>query len=284
MLENRASLTSLKVAMRRAAHQLLDRPCVFEDPLALRILGPEHASALTANPRLHEDSPVAPYLRAFMAARSRYAEDRLHTAVAEGTSQYVILGAGLDTFAYRNPYPPERLRVFEVDHPATQEWKRRQLAEAQIDIPPDLVFAPVDFESQTLNDALRQAGHDACRPTFFSWLGVTIYLAPATVMATLRFVAGLATGSEIIFDYGISPELMDVKERRVFDAMAAKVALAGEPWQAFFEPVALERDLRALGFTQAEDVGQEQLNARYFAGRSDGLQVGSLARILRAKV
>jgi methyltransferase (TIGR00027 family) len=272
------------VAVRRAAHQLLDRPCVFEDPLALRVIGPEHAAALRANPGSQEDSPIAPYLRAFMAARSRYAEDRLHAAVAEGMRQYAILGSGLDTFAYRNPYPSGRLCVFEVDHPATQAWKRRQLAEAEIEIPPDLVFVPVDFETQTLGERLSQAGCDPGRRTFFSWLGVTPYLTPATVMAALSWVASLAAGSEIVFDYAISPVLLRPMERRVFDALAARVALAGEFWQAFFDPAELANELRGMGFTQVEDNGPTQMNAMYFAGRSDGLRVGSLAHVMRARV
>ena len=145
MKENLPSGTAQRVAMRRAAHQLLDDPKVFDDPVALRIIDKESASALQADPHQFEATPLSPYLRAFVAARSRYAEDELALGVQRGVSQYVILGAGLDTFAYRNPYPEGVLRVFEVDHPATQTWKRARLEEMGIALPGDVTFAPVDF-------------------------------------------------------------------------------------------------------------------------------------------
>src|SRR5512137_207084 len=127
MEENRPSATAQRVAMRRAAHQLLDNPKIFDDPLALHIIGKENASALQTDPRQYETTPLSSYLRAFVAARSRYAEDELAFGVRRGVRQYVILGAGLDTFAYRNPYSEGALHVFEVDHPTTQTWKRERL-------------------------------------------------------------------------------------------------------------------------------------------------------------
>jgi len=281
--EPRLSTTAQRVALRRAAHQLLDDPRVFEDPVALRMAGLESAASLLADPGQSEGTPLSRYLRAFMAARSRYAEDQLALAVGEGIRQYVILGAGLDTFAYRNPYPDGMLRVFEVDHPATQAWKRTRLAEAGIPIPPDLTFASVDFETQTLAEGLRRAGHDAGEPTFFSWLGVTPYLTVETVFATLRFIAS-AAGSRIVFDYAIPPSSLTPLQRRVFDALAQRVAMAGEPWQAFFDPPSLAEELRRMGFNQVEDVGPEAMNARYFSGRTDGLRVGSLAHMMDARV
>jgi methyltransferase (TIGR00027 family) len=142
------------VAERRAAHQLLDQPLVFEDPLAVRIIGARAEANLPEQPK----NFVAARFRAFMAARSRFAEDELRDAVARGVRQYVILGAGLDTFAYRNPYP--ELRVFEVDHPSTQAWKRKRLAQVGIPVPSTMTFAPVDFTRETFDDALANAGFD----------------------------------------------------------------------------------------------------------------------------
>jgi len=284
MKEDQPSVTAQRVAMRRAVHQLLDDPRVLDDPVALRIIGRESASALQADPRQFEATPLAPYLRAFVAARSRYAEDELSLGVRRGVGQYVILGAGLDTFAYRNPYPEGVLRVFEVDHPTTQIWKRARLEEMGIMLPGDLTFAPVDFETQTLEEELRNAGYDPHRVTFFSWLGVTEYLTAEVVMATLRFIASAPAGSGVVFDYMISPSLLSPSQRSRLEAVSRRVALAGEPWQAFFDPEVLEKDLRAMGFGNVEDKGPEQINAMYFKNRKDGLRVESLSHLICAQV
>jgi methyltransferase (TIGR00027 family) len=282
--EFRPSSTAQRVAMKRAAHQLLDGPKVFDDPLALHMVGKEHASALRADPRQFEATALSPYLRAFVAARSRYAEDELALGVRRGVCQYVILGAGLDTFAYRNPHPHGVLHVFEVDHPTTQTWKRARLKEAGIPLPNDLTFAPVDFETQTLSERLVGAGYDSGKCTFFSWLGVTEYLTTEAVMTTLRFIASAPVGSGVVFDYVLSPSLLTPVQRSRFDAIAQRVASAGEPWQTFFDPGLLAMDLRAMGFGYSEDNGPEEINARYFDGRKDGLRVGSLSHIMKAQV
>ena len=284
MKENRPSVTAERVAMRRAAHQLLDDPKIFDDPVALRIIGKESALALQADPRQYESTPLSPYLRAFVAARSRYAEDELARGARRGVRQYVILGAGLDTFAYRNPYPKGTLHVFEVDHPATQAWKRARLDEIGMTLPADLTFAPVDFETQTLEEGLRDAGYDPANCTFFSWLGVTEYLTTETVMATLRFIASAPRESGIVFDYMISPSLLSADQRARFDALARRVGSAGEPWQAFFDPEVLTRDLRAMGFRRVEDMGPKEINAKYFNDRKDRLRVGSLSHLMNAQV
>src|SRR5215469_11471000 len=163
MQHGKASQTALRVAIRRAAHQLVDRPPVMDDPIAVRLIGDAYPRDLE-----RASHTVARDFRAYMAARSRYAEDHLAQAVAAGVRQYVVLGAGLDTFAYRNPFAG--LRVFEVDHPATQAWKRGLLAAASIAIPATLAFTPVDFEKDTLADRLAMAGFQAHEPAFFSWL------------------------------------------------------------------------------------------------------------------
>ncbi|RJP51989.1 MAG: SAM-dependent methyltransferase [Anaerolineaceae bacterium] len=284
MDESRPSATAHRVAMRRAAHQLLDNPKVFDDPLALLIVGKEDASALQRDPHPIEMSPLSPYLRAFVAARSKYAEDELALGVHRGVCQYVILGAGFDTFAYRNPYSLSRLRVFEVDHPATQAWKRSRLEEAGIAPPDNLAFAPVDFEKQTLPEALRDAGYDPGDCTFFSWLGVTEYLTTEAVMTTLRFIASVPVGSEVVFDYMLTPALLTPAQRVRFDALARRVASAGEPWRAFFDPELLTGDLHAMGFSCLEDNGPDVINAKYFKDRKDGLRVGSLSHIMSARV
>src|ERR1700728_3759233 len=188
MQEGKFSRTAQRVAIRRAAHQLLDEPKVLDDPLALRIIGTEAAAALRSDPK--EDHVFARAFRAFMAARSRYAEDELARAVEVGFTQYVILGAGLDTFAYRNPHPG--LRVFEIDHPATQAWKRGQLQAAAISIPPSLTFVPIDFEQQTLESGLNDCGFNRTTAAFFSWLGVTPYLTHRACMTTLSLIGRMS--------------------------------------------------------------------------------------------
>jgi methyltransferase (TIGR00027 family) len=284
MKEDCPSKTALRVAMRRAAHQVLDDPKVFDDPLALRILGLDDASAVEPRPEGLEETPVSRVLRASLAARSRYAEDELHLAVNRGVHQYVILGAGADTFAYRNPYPGGVLHVFEVDHPATQAWKRMCLKEAGIPILGTLTYAPVDFETQTLDEGLRQVGFNASKSTFFSWLGVAPYLTSSAITATLRFIASLPVGSGIVFDYMILPSLLSPAARRAFDSLAHRVASAGEPFQSFFDPPSLKSNLLAMGFGQAEDVTPEEMNSRYFHGRTDGLRFGSLAHVMNARI
>jgi methyltransferase (TIGR00027 family) len=284
MEKGRPSPTAQRVALRRAAHQLLDDPRILDDPVALRIIGREEASALRADPRLSETSRISPYLRAFVAARSRYAEDELALGVQRGVCQYVIVGAGLDTFAYRNPHPETKLHVFEVDHPATQTWKQQRLQEVSIPFPGNLTFAPVDLETQTLAEGLKDAGYDPGKCTFFSWLGVTEYLTIGSVTATLRFIASAPEESGVVFDYMISPSLLTPPQRSVFDAFARRVGSAGEPWQTFFDPDLLARDLRAMGFRYVDDKGPEEINARYFKDRKDGLKVGSLSHLMNAQV
>ncbi len=272
----------MRVALRRAAHQILDAPRVFDDPLALRILGVEDAANLQPKPEWLKETPISRVLRGSMAARSRFAEDELHKAVKRGVIQYVDLGAGLNTFAYRNPY--ESLRVFEVDYPATQAFKRKCLEESGIHIPPTLNFAPIDFEAETLEQGLRRAGFDAGKSTFFSWLGVTPYLTENAIDATLKFVTSMPMGSGIVFDYMILPSLLSPMGKRAFDSLSLFVAQAGEPFQSFFDPSCLKASLLVMGFLYVENIEPEEMNARYFMGRTDGLRTGSLAHVINAIV
>ena len=271
MQEGKFSKTAHRVAIRRAAHQLLDNPKVLDDPLALRIIGSEAADDLRSNPKEHHAFSRA--FRAFMAARSRYAEDELARAVAHGVRQYVVLGAGLDTFAYRNPHPG--LRVFEVDHPSTQTWKREQLYAADIPIPPSMTFVPIDFERQTLTAGLEHSGLDASSPAFFSWLGVTPYLTHDACMTTLSFIASMPAGSGVVFDFAVDPALLNPGQRQALDALSKRVAATGEPFQLFFNPNKLQDELKRLGFRRTEFLQGKDLNARYFNERTDGLLVRS---------
>ena len=282
MKEGRGSRTAERVAERRAAHQLLDRPVVFEDPLALKIIDPEAAERIRSDPRSENNSPIAPFLRAAFAARSRFAEDSLRRAVENGVSQYIVLGAGLDTFAYRNPFA--NLRVFEVDHPATQSMKQRRLADGGIPIPPNLQFVPVDFETTRLADALDAAGFQRNQPAFCSWLGVVPYLERAAIEETLRYIASLPAGSGVAFDYGAQPSSLSIRGRFVFELMSARVRALGEPWKTFFAPKDLDALLHAAGFSLVEDFGPDELNRMYFANRSDGLRIGEMMRIAKAVV
>jgi methyltransferase (TIGR00027 family) len=277
----RPSVTAQGAAMLRAAHQLLDTPRIFDDPLALAIIGTEAEAALRADPGSFQ-TPYRRRQRANIAARSRHAEDALAKARRRGVRQYVILGAGLDTFAYRSASEDGALGVFEVDHPATQAWKRQRLAERGMAATRRLTYVPIDFERERLEDALRDAGLDMDEPVFISWLGVATYLTRDAVFQTLRSVAGLTPGSAIIFTYAQSPETLNPEQRAMFDAAAERVAALGEPWRSFFEPVALAEDLRAVGFAAVEDLGPAEIHARYFAGRSDGFAPGSTGRLALA--
>lgn len=280
MIQDKPSRTAFRVAMRRAAHQVWDKPRVFEDPIALRIIGPATAEEISGS-REATSGPAA-YLRAFLVGRSRFAEEHLAAAVARGVTQYVVLGAGLDTFAYRNPFA--ELRVFEVDFPATQAWKRKLLDAAGIAIPASLTFAPVDFEKDTLAHGLASAGFKAEEPAFFSWLGVTPYLAEETVLATLRWIAAICPQNGVAFDYAVPRASLGLLQRMAFDALAARVAAAGEPFVGFFDPQDLANKLRQMGFQHIEDLNGDAINDRYFLGRKDGLRVrGGMGHFLCAR-
>jgi methyltransferase (TIGR00027 family) len=273
MVEGRPSLTAQGAAVLRAAHQLWDVPRVFDDPLALPIIGADGERTLRADERRHQTRRRR-QLRAFIAMRSRYAEDQLAAAIARGVRQYVVLGAGLDTFAYRGTAAAGELRVFEVDHPATQAWKRGRLGEAGIAIPASLSFVPVDFERQTLAAALGAAGFTWDVPAFFSWLGVTVYLPERSVMETFELIAGsAASGSAIAFSFIDRPS-----------PLARRTAAAGEPWRTYFEPGALAAALRQRGFRRADTLDPAAANARYFTGRTDDLRVAGGGHLMTAEV
>jgi methyltransferase (TIGR00027 family) len=248
MEQGQPSRTAYSAARYRAAHQILEHGRIFTDPLAVRILGLDEDELLA-------DAERRP-MRVFIAARTRLAEDALGAAVERGVDQLVVLGAGLDTFAYRNPYP--KLRVLEVDHPDTQGWKRNRLARAGIAIPESVTYVGVDFERESLADRLELDG-----PAFFLWLGVVPYLTRPGFDETLKVAAG-TVGNEVVFDYAQSPERMSPERRAALMARADRVAKIGEPWLTYFEPAEIAAELRGRGFTEIEDLGPSELAARFF--------------------
>lgn len=279
MLGKEPSRTALAVAAYRAAHQAVDGVPILVDPLARAILGPD-SDRLVA--KLGAADPEQRNMRLFVAARSRYAEDSLAVAVARGVRQAVVLGAGLDTFSLRNPFAAQGLTTFEVDHPATQAWKRQRLAATGLPIPPSVAFVPVDLGQADLSSALAGAGMALDRPAFFQWLGVVPYLPRAAVSATLQFIAGMP-GSEVIFDYAEPMERYPEKRRAYLAERAANAAAIGEPWITFLDPGAISAELSALGFHEQEDLGLADIAARYMGKPSSSAGIGSGPHLIRAR-
>jgi methyltransferase (TIGR00027 family) len=276
MEAGKPSRTARLAAAHRAAHQILEHGRIFSDPLAVRILG-ESAAEIA---RAADESPLNRRMRLFIALRTRFAEDALAAAVETGVRQVVVLGAGLDTFAYRNPYQ-SRVRVFEVDHPATQAWKRNCLDSAAIPLPDSLTFAPIDFENQTLREGLTAAGFDPAQQTFFTWLGVVPYLTAEAVSATLAFIADLRGGAHVVFDYSDPPEALSPEARAIHAARAERLSELGEALLSHFEPPVLHAKLSELGFSSIEDLGPAQMVARYLPHRAGQLPARG-GHILRA--
>lgn len=281
MEPGKPSRTAMAAAGHRMIHQLVDRPLALVDPLAITILGPPPPNA-PDDEAVRRHAAASGYMRAQIIGRSLFAEETLAQAVASGIDQYVLLGAGLDTFAYRNPWP--MLRVFEVDNPDTGLWKRQRLALNDIAVPQNVNYAAIDFETETLRDALQRAGFELSKPAVFAWLGVTVYLTREAILMTLKAVASLAKGTQIIFDYGeprdqLSPEI----QARVQERMNALAAI-GEPWISFFRPQDMAAMLGQAGFCEIEDLSGHAINARWFSGRTDGLVTTPLAHYVRARV
>jgi methyltransferase (TIGR00027 family) len=279
------SRTALVTAYARAYHQIADRPPIFTDALAAQLLGvsADELTELSKRTGDHLAAVISDQARRlFFAARARFAEDSVASVVATGTRQVVILGAGHDTFAYRNPYPD--LQVFEVDHPATQAWKRERLAAAGIDFPETLTLVPVDFETQDLTAELESAAFTRTEPAIFVWLGVVFYLTPSAVRTTLEYIAGQAQPVEVVFDY-LQPADTD-EGRAHLRARAERLASAGEPLFSYFTPDAISRQLRALGFTDIEDHTAQDLIGIYLGESPDFEEEPTRAlrasRILRA--
>jgi methyltransferase (TIGR00027 family) len=256
MSQKTASRTALATAYMRATHQLLDPPPrVLEDPAAVAVLGPGAEQSIRES-AARSQTPENRALRAHMVLRSRFAEDRLAAAVGRGVTQYVILGAGFDTFAVRQPAWARNLHILEVDHAGTQQLKRSHLAAAGLAVPPNAGFATIDFERESLRDGLLRHSISPAQRTFFSWLGVTMYLREDAIDAVLRSVAEFPAGSEIVLTFASASNTpQDVAER---------AAEAGEPWLSFFEPEEMQDKLRGVGFTSVELLTPLVAKSRYF--------------------
>jgi methyltransferase (TIGR00027 family) len=296
MEAGRPSSTAVAVAMWRAAHLLLDEePKILRDELALPLSGADSEATFRATLEAvladvtrqfgaELTQRVFTYLRAWMTMRSRYTEDELGRALERGVRQYVILGAGLDSFAYRRPDLARVVHVFEVDYPATQRWKQQRLQELQLAVPPNLTCIPLDFERQSLTEGLLAGGYRQQEAAFFSWLGVTQYLTTEAVFQTLRAVAAMAPGSEIVFEYWLPDALLDEETQQVMTMVKRTSAARGEPWLSAFEPAQLAARVKELSFSQVWDLSPEEATARYFANRTDGLRLLNSGHLLKARV
>jgi methyltransferase (TIGR00027 family) len=301
----RDEFMGLYPASQRAAHQILDNPRILEDPFALRIIGGEAESRL----RLSLAQFQKPEMRAKRAAivvRNRYAEDALARAIQRGVRQYVILGAGLDTFAYRNSFP--LLRVFEVDHPVTQAWKRSCLEKAAIHIPGSVTFVPVDFDREMMSDALRQSGFKSDEPGFISCIGVVRYLSRETFRSMLTcIVSSMRAGSELVFDFGPPPSLLQLFRGRAVPGSTEAVCddssspslqrLRERAYRTivnrkfknngfrtiYFNPASLTCDLKRIGFADVQLVGPKEMNMRFCKDRRDGLRIQAM-HLIKARV
>jgi len=259
MQQGQASVTALGAAGHRAAHQVLEHGFVFADPLAVPILGPDADNAIA----LAREKPERRPLRLFIAMRSRFAEDCARHAVEQGVRQILVLGAGLDTFAYRLE-PAQDLRVFELDHPATQAEKHRRLAHARIAEPSHVAYVAHDFERGAMTAALKAAGLDPSRRTFVIWLGVTPYLTEEAVYATLGELARLPGGAEVVFDYANPPDRIEEAATRTYhEQMAERVKASGEPFKGYFDSGDLHARARDLRFSEIEDLDRAALVKRY---------------------
>ena len=298
----RASLTALGTSLMRAVHTRLDRPALIDDDWGDRLVTDEERDALRAaamsrlpaqaRARLETlDSPdavVAILARGHpsygtVILRTRYTEDALAAAVARGVRQYVIVGAGMDSFGLRRPAFATDVDVFEVDHPASQELKIERLRGVVGELPRRVHHVAADLSSERLDDALSHSRFDPEQSAFFSWLGVTAYLTREANLDTLRAIASCgAAGSELVFTYidDRDFETDDDDRRRVREMFAA----LGEPWVSGFHPSQLDDDLRAVGLTLVEDLDHEALFARYCEGRGDGLSPSAADRVAHARV
>jgi methyltransferase (TIGR00027 family) len=294
----RPSDTAMLAAVIRAGHPLVDgTPTVFNDDLALQLSGAQsEAELVEALNKLTQElsertdpefgPAVADQYRIFTLIRSRYAEDELYKAIANGVTQYVVLGAGLDSFAYRRSDLAGQLTVFEVDHPNTQRWKQERLDGIGVKTPDNLIFVATDFESRSLSESLQDNGFDVNQPAFFSWLGVIQYLQPEAVFSTLETVVGCAPGTQIVFEYTLKESELDAAGQRLLGLSRTLSADRGEPLFSFFTPEEMTGHLADMGFTDIEDFGPEKSNARYLCDRTDELQlrVPSPIHLMNARV
>lgn len=274
------SRTALATASMRAAHQVIDaRPLILDDPLALRILGDNAADGIK-NALERYQNPRGMALRAHVVLRSRFCEDRLAEAVRNGVRRYLILGAGFDTFALRQPEWARKLEIVEIDHPATQAEKLSRMARSGLTTPDNLRFIPMDFQCDCLIQKLASNGIHADQPTFFSWLGVTMYLDGKTIDATLRAMASFPAGSGVTLSFMQPLEPGHDGERQ---ELARRVAQNSEPFVSFFTPEDMEDALQKAGFDAIHFLTPEEIGRRYFSSRPADLPRPRRVGILSAE-
>jgi methyltransferase (TIGR00027 family) len=272
--------TAVRVALWRALHVQVDPPPhVLEDEVGLQLVAPDPAW----RDRGDMDPVFTRTFRAAIVARARFMEDLIVEQAGLGVTQYVILGAGLDTFAQRRPEVASRLQVFEVEQPATQDWKHRRLIELGYGVPDWLHLVPVNFEAgESWLAQLTGTGFDASRPSVVASTGVSLYLTKEANAATLRQIAALAPGSTLAMTFLVPPELLDDADRAGLEASAKGAAAAGTPFLSFFMPEEIVAMAREAGFKDARHVSADLLNERYFAGRTDGLRTSPGEQMLVA--
>jgi methyltransferase (TIGR00027 family) len=277
------SLTMVRTALWRAVHRLRDQdPKILDDPFAGFLAGFDTDEAVL---EAHDASDAAriPGVRTPFVVRNRYAEDELTNAVEKGVGQYVILGAGLDSFAYRRTDLMQSLVVYEVDQPASQAWKQQRLAQLQLPVPAGLKHVPVDFETQTLSTELTHAGFRRNAPAFFSWLGTTQYLTREAILSTIGEVANLAApGSEIVVQFIAPLSTIPEAEAAIANALAERSARSGEPWLSYFTPAGMEEIFRQVGCKVIEHFGAVEATSRYLQGRTDGSRVAAYFGMVKA--
>jgi methyltransferase (TIGR00027 family) len=278
MKPNEPSRTALMIARQRAAHQMLDHGSILYDPFAMKILREDEKELL----QFANGHPLASIGRLFTTARSRIAEDALSRAVERGVRQIVILGAGLDTFALRNPHGALEIQIYEVDHPATQAWKLERLAEAQIALPPWLILAPVDFERDDVGEKLAAAGFQQNSPAFFAWLGVVPYLTQEAIGRALDYMSSIQN-SEVVFDYMEPPEASSEELRQLDKERTEQLKKMDERSVSRFDPAGIAAILRLHGFSDIEDINFQEIKSRF--GRAvQGLAPGHLGvHVVHAK-
>jgi methyltransferase (TIGR00027 family) len=262
--------TAVRVALWRALHMQVDPPPhILEDEIGLRLVGPDE----NWRRRPDMDPTFTKLFRASILARARFIEDLVLDQIERGTSQYVILGAGLDTFAQRRPELSSKLHVFEIDQPGTQAWKRQRLIELGFGIPDWLRLVPVDFEAgEAWRERLTSSGFDNGRPAVVASAGVSLYLSKDAIAATLREVAALAAGSRFAMTFVLPIELADPQIRPGLERAAQGAQASGTPFLSCFTPAQMLATAREAGFKEAKHVSGAALAQRYFAGRTDGLR------------
>lgn len=275
------SRTLLAPAIRRAAHQLLDAPLILEDPVAVGLVPETGADAIRASLAEHQ-AEESILLRSLFVLRSRFAEDRLAEAAARGVRQYLIVGAGLDTFPWRQPDFARGMHIFAADHVASLAWTQVKFWERGLQKPANLTFVPLDLEQERVGVTLAAHGFDMGAAAFCSVLGVTQYLERTSVEALMRFIASLGRGSEIVFSYVPRAEDLEGADRDFAEASAARVARFGEPWKTRLGAGELRVLLRAVGFSEVSHLTPERAQQRYFAGRTDEMRPGSWEQLVAA--